>query len=740
MIIVARKPIEGTVAENVQKHGTGGINVDGCRVGFTKGESPYSYPNGAGGIYSVKYQQESNICKDWNNFSTKEDNKPVSGNNMGRWPPNLVMVHHPDCRKIGTKTIKGYAINRWDDGAKPFGDGAGHPYTGEQMPDEEVDVWDCHPDCHVRKMDEQSGDRRSAYPDNPGTAKAYKGASCEDRNRSVFGSGFVNAGAQYADAGGASRFFPCFTYGNEKKNEVSGDSNMAKTTYDLRSGDCLEEMRKMPEASVEAVITDPPYGLSTHTPADVAEALAAWLKGEPYLPKQSGGFMGKSWDAFVPGPEVWGEAHRLLKPGGYLLCFSGTRTSDLMGIAIRMAEFEIRDSILTLHWVYGSGFPKNMDVSKAIDKAAGAEREVVGTSPNWRESKRDRECFGSMEVRGENAGQITVPVTPEAKQWEGWGTALKPAHEPIIIARKMIDGTVAENVQGHGTGAINIESCRVTTEDNLDGGGYSKGDSKGMWTPGEGGGGLGRLPGQFEQPSGRWPPNLVMVHHPECVQVGTKKVKGYAINRFTDGAKPFGDGAGHPFESEKMPDEEVGVWVCHPLCPVRQMDEQSGDLIPCGGTKKTTHNSGMFGIGTPSYSYTDNGGASRFFPAFHYCAKASRSERDAGCEHLHKKTAGEMVDRVTGSPGTQSPRAGAGRLSGAYNHHPTVKPVDLLRWLVRLVCRKGGTVLDPFMGSGTTGLACYDEECNFIGIEVDEGYFTLAEARNKHVRKQLRLF
>jgi len=237
----------------------------------------------------------------------------------------------------------------------------------------------------------------------------------------------------------------------------------------IHEGDCLQSLRAMPDESVHCVVTDPPYGLS---------------------------FMGKKWDYDVPSVEVWQECLRVLKPGGHLLAFAGTRTQHRMAVRIEDAGFEIRDMIA---WVYGSGFPKSLDVSKAIDKAAGAEREVIGSAdvPDMRSGNYEN-------ASGRMIANITTPATEAAKQWAGWGTALKPSLEPITVARKLLCGTVAENVLQHGAGGLNVDGCRVGTADNLNGGAYSGGTPKTMFS------GLGRLqPEQFNQPAGRWPANLI---------------------------------------------------------------------------------------------------------------------------------------------------------------------------------------------------------------------------------------
>ena len=350
-------------------------------------------------------------------------------------------------------------------------------------------------------------------------------------------------------------------------------------------GDCLDVLRSLPEASVDAVVTDPPYGLA---------------------------FMGKRWDYDVPSVEVWAECLRVLKPGGHLLAFAGTRTQHRMAVRIEDAGFEIRDLIA---WVYGSGFPKSLDVSKAIDKAAGAERtEVVGSKlgrPGMaRDGSNQRNGFDSA-FGGKNGTPMNhnlyAPATDAARQWAGWGTALKPALEPITVARKPLAGTVAETVLAYGTGAINVEAARCE--------------------------------------GGRWPANLIHDGGPDVT-----------------------------------------------------------DLL---------------------------GDATRFF----YCAKALRADREAGCGDLPQRSAAEAVERAEGSAGLESPRAGAGRTSGARNFHPTVKPTDLMRYLCRLVTPPGGVVLDPFFGSGSTGRGAVLEGFQCVGIERDAEYVAVARARVAHAHE-----
>lgn len=434
----------------------------------------------------------------------------------------------------------------------------------------------------------------------------------------------------------------------------------------LRLGDCREVMAGLPPASVDAVVCDPPYEL---------------------------GFMGKAWDSSGVAFDVttWREVLRVLKPGGYLLAFSGTRTYHRMTCAIEDAGFEIRDCI---SWQYGSGFPKSHDVSKAIDKAAGAEREVVGVGGR---SGKQR-----LAMAGHFAGEwdATDPATDAARQWQGWGTALKPAWEPIVVARKPLEGTVAANVLKHGTGALNIDGCRVTTMDALVRPSIERHDNAVL------GKGLGV--GVQSEPGGRWPANLLLSCPPDC------------------------DGDTHA----------AG-------CPCAALDAQSGvSKSSGGGGVKVMGKYGIYGgFGADEFPAQigkgDSGGASRFFNRlpieaddlvpFIYAAKASRSEREAGCDALPTRSGADAVGREEDTAGTQSPSAGAGRTaSSVRNHHPTVKPIAVMRHLVRLVTPPGGVVLDPFMGSGSTGVAAVREGFRFIGVDMSEDYLAIARARIDH--------
>ena len=352
-------------------------------------------------------------------------------------------------------------------------------------------------------------------------------------------------------------------------------------------GDCLEELKKLDDCSVDAVITDPPYGLSNTKPAQVADVLAAWATGDTEkVPAKRGGFMGKDWDSFVPPPAVWAECMRVLKPGGHMAVFAGARTQDLMGLSIRLAGFEIRD---TLGWIYGSGFPKSMNVSKAIDKAAGAEREVAGRTktPFKVDAAAHRGTSLQGSVNGDFSKQIdedgyrytehTAPATSEAARWDGWGTALKPAIEPIILARKPLDGTVAANVLEYGVGGLNIDACRV---------GMSDADREAAKVP-----------------------------MAEWSRSGTT---GATDSRNGDTFTPAPAGR---FPANVLLDEHAA----------KEMDKQSG-LLKSGALdrSKITAENKIFGKSPAKLegAYSPNeGGASRFFPVFKYQAKAPKKER-----------------------------------------------------------------------------------------------------------------
>ena len=389
------------------------------------------------------------------------------------------------------------------------------------------------------------------------------------------------------------------------------------------NGDCIEEMQKLIDqgVQVDAVVTDPPYEI---------------------------GFMGREWDStgIAYRKETWRLAWELLKPGGHLLAFSASRTYHRMTVAIEDAGFEIRDQMM---WLYGSGFPKSLNISKAIDKAAGAEREVVGSKVTGRAGTRaDKRNADDGFESGNMVIPVTAPATPEAKQWDGWGTALKPAHEPIAVGRKPIsESTVAKNVLKHGTGGINIDESRI--------------------------------PASHEDIEAQRKTSGVVGGKKQSIVYGKnfaekKQLAGNDLGRFP--ANIMHDGSE---EVVKLFPESNSARVGNPNNPKR-------------GTNHTATSYGQ-GDGKITHDFRDKGSASRYF----YCPKVSKKER------------------------------------GENNKHPTVKPQELMKYLIRMVTPKGGTVLDPFMGSGSTGMAAKDLEFNFIGIEMDEEYFKICQERIEEI-------
>lgn len=367
--------------------------------------------------------------------------------------------------------------------------------------------------------------------------------------------------------------------------------------WQILRGDCRQMMATLPDCSIDAIVTDPPYEL---------------------------GFMGKAWDAsgIAYDLRVWREALRVLKPGGHLLAFSGSRTYHRMAVAIEDAGFEIRDQIM---WLYGSGFPKSHDAAKAIDREAGLlAPEGASMLPGGASGMSLYPTIKPSEY------QRPDPVSDAAKQWLGWGTALKPAHEPIVMARKPLAGIVAANLLLHGTGCINVDGCRIDADDAPEGrtrhGGGIKDNASSYWLEDN----------KQQMPAGRWPANVI--------------------------------------------------------------HDGSDKVVSC---------------------FPDDGSAARFF----YSAKASRTDRDEGLEHMTAQAAGGLQGRHDGSLGSITMRA---------NVHPTVKPTDLMRYLCRLVTPPGGTVLDPFTGSGSTGKAAMLEGFRFIGCELSEEYAAIAEARIRY--------
>jgi site-specific DNA-methyltransferase (adenine-specific) len=439
----------------------------------------------------------------------------------------------------------------------------------------------------------------------------------------------------------------------------------------LLNGDCIEEMQKLIDdgVQVDSVVTDPPYHLTSIVKRFGKEDSAPAKFGtDGAYARASKGFMGKEWDGgdIAFRPETWELALKLLKPGGHLLAFSASRNYHRMAVAIEDAGFEIRDQMM---WLYGSGFPKSQNMGKAVDKKQGNDREVLGTKIT------NVGMQGNNFKRGSESGE--VEVTKGNSEWEGWGTALKPAHEPIVMARKPLsEKSIVDNVLKHGTGAINIDGCRVEGND------------------------------------AKYPDT-----NPDFRDQGKKSKEAIGIDKLSFGQVQNAE------RTEKSVDTPEGRF------PANVMHDGSDVIVnqfPEGAKGSTAPRKrdtvGMFGMPNDATSeYADEGSAARFF----YCPKTSKSERHGGLDD-HETSVGANGNKWT----DQDYRKGDTKpTTERKNTHPTVKPVELMKYLCRLVTPKGGTVLDPFMGSGSTGMAAKDEGFDFIGIEKEEEYFKICESR-----------
>lgn len=407
----------------------------------------------------------------------------------------------------------------------------------------------------------------------------------------------------------------------------------------LMLGDNIESLKKLPDNSIDSIVTDPPYGLS---------------------------FMNKRWDYDVPSVEFWREVYRVLKPGGHILSFGGTRTYHRMVVNIEDAGFEIRDQVM---WLYGSGFPKSHNIGKAVDKLEGNEREVVGerlvldmTGGNYKNTfdKTDKQ----------------FDITKGQSKYEGWGTALKPANEPICVARKPLsEKSVAENVLKWGTGGINIDGCRISHNDKISVGFMKTNREKGLNSVSYGGAADKRTE-DWDSTEGRFPANIIL--------------------------------------------DEVAAELLDEQSGVSKSGKYKGEGSKSGGiwAKSTGLPAGV--------EYGDKGGASRFF----YVAKVSKKERNLGLDGFEEKETSSIGSTYAGNQTTSKIGGNPDKpTEPKKNTHPTLKPINLMTYLCRLVTPENGIVLDPFMGSGSTGIAARLEGFRFLGMEMDKDYFKIAEAR-----------
>jgi len=464
----------------------------------------------------------------------------------------------------------------------------------------------------------------------------------------------------------------------------------------LHNYDCLNVLKMMieDEVFVDSIVTDPPYEL---------------------------GFMGRSWDStgIAFQKETWELCFKVLKPGGHLLAFSGSRTYHRMAVAIEDAGFEIRDQVM---WLYGSGFPKSMNIGKAIDKKNGVQGDVIGTrkvtssdigqKSGWNHLNTDRGDYEYREIMNE---------------YKGWGTALKPAHEPLVLARKPIsEKSVVDNVLKHRTGGINIDECRVEYADENDRSGWHK----------TGGGGKGYQDSDTfkirkitseeikeRTKDGRFPANVI--------HDGSDVVKDIFPKTGTKGKAKYPDTNPDFRDQGRQSKENMGIDKLS-FGQTENVKRKTVNRQPRKDDKVwTNNNSGMKSL-QYTIEYEDSGDASRYF----YCAKTSKAERNQGLDNLPTKKASSMPGRR--NPNDMKDSKIDNDVTGRFvtqkkNIHPTVKPIKLMKYLCRLITPKGGTVLDPFMGSGSTGMAAKEENFDFVGIEKEEEYFNIASARIESV-------
>jgi DNA modification methylase len=642
-IVLARKPIEEkTITDNVLKYGTGGINIDGCRIGtdddlarkkylVKSDEGRYNYNNG-------KYPIEMG----------------GDGHNEGRFPANFIIDE--DASKI---------------------------------------------------LDEQSGESISTK----------RRAEIMPLPKTPFNGEKTDKGTDrgFNDTGGASRFFYNIKNIDEDKinKQINEKGKMMETKNEnvkLMLGNNIDKLKELPDNFVDSIITDPPYGIS---------------------------FMNKKWDYDVPSVEFWKEVYRVLKPGGHILSFGGTRTYHRMVVNIEDAGFEIRDQIM---WVYGSGFPKSLNIGKAVDKIEGKD---VPTGKRFNVSGQEQGGLNqNKELRSDNPNYVKPKYDNE---WEGWGTGLKPANEPICMARKPIEEkTITDNVLKYGTGGINIDGCRVgfTSENDknntLNAKYTTDKDNKQSEDWGT------KQIGNVSKEEGRFPANFII--ECTCDEVISGENNGLKKETFENyGNGEYGKKDGR--KTQPTAKKIEGTWYkdtgdihTNPDCPCRLLDEQSGE----GKSVKRKKVSNTIskpnidfggGIKNIDNEYEDTGGASRFF----YVPKVGKKERNLGLDNFEDKekdrgnalkcgTCGLWILRASG----ESCKCGDDRVEvkgTTKNNHPTVKPINLLTYLCRLITPKGGVILDPYMGSGSTGIATLLEGFQFIGMEMDEDYFKIAETR-----------
>ena len=446
----------------------------------------------------------------------------------------------------------------------------------------------------------------------------------------------------------------------------------------LHNGDCLNVLKMMieDEVFVDSIVTDPPYHLTSIVERFGKDNSAPAQYGtDGAFKRASTGFMGKEWDGgdIAFRQETWELCLKVLKPGGHLLAFSASRNYHRMAVAIEDAGFEIRDQVM---WLYGSGFPKSMNIGKTLDKKLGNERESFGTK-----LKKAGDMRGGNYVKGGDYKSIEIEITKGNTEWEGWGTALKPAHEPLVLARKPLsENSVVDNVLKHRTGGINIDECRVEGND------------------------------------AKYPDT-----NPDFRDQGRQSKENIGIDKLSFGQT---ENVKRKKVVRKSRDEN-GVWT-NDNSGMKAEGSEYADADPRGRFPSNVMHDGSDSI---KELFEDK---SKYF----YCAKTSKAERNQGLDHLPTKKTSSMSGRRDSHDmeGYSIDNDVTGRfVTERKNIHPTVKPIKLMKYLCRLITPKGGTILDPFMGSGSTGMAAKEENFDFIGIEKEEEYFNIATARIESV-------
>ena len=442
----------------------------------------------------------------------------------------------------------------------------------------------------------------------------------------------------------------------------------------LHNGDCLNILKMMieDEVFVDSIVTDPPYHLNSIVERFGKDNSAPAQYGtDGAFKRASTGFMGKEWDGgdIAFRQETWELCLKVLKPGGHLLAFSASRNYHRMAVAIEDAGFEIRDQIM---WLYGSGFPKSMNIGKALDKKLGNERESFGTK-----LKKAGDMRGGNYVKGGDYKSIEIEITKGNTEWEGWGTALKPAHEPLVLARKPLsEKSVVDNVLKHRTGGINIDECRVEGND------------------------------------AKYPDT-----NPDFRDQGRQSKENMGIDKLSFG------------QTENVKRKKV----------VRK--SRSDDSVFNNGNSSFRAEGTLYADADPRGRFPSNvmhdgsGSIKELFEdksKYFYCAKTSKAERNQGLDNFIKKNKvfnGQSPNASKDMKGVEQKFT----TKPSANIHPTVKPIKLMKYLCRLITPKGGTILDPFMGSGSTGMAAKEENFEFVGIEKEEEYFNIATARIESV-------